>query len=285
MSQQSFTNEFRTHARSCGIDIIGVAPIERFSGIPLERHPASIFPEVRSVVVVGKRIVRGALRGVEEGTQFSIYSQFGRDWLNNRTLALATFRASEFLEDHGWEAVPLPNLPPETPPMGVPVREDALAPNVMLDFDDAAVRAGVGEIGYCGFLLTPQFGPRQRLQMILTDAELVPDAIIEEPICLRCERDIAFCPPGAISDDPAETRVVCGREMAVARIDHARCAQCKNGALPNAYHPSGSPDRLAAACARGCMVRLEAAGCLSNRFTNAFRKRAPWGVIEERRTL
>lgn len=147
MSEQDLTARFRAHARSCGADIAGIAPVERFDGLPGERHPASIFPETRSVVVVGKRIVRGALRGVEEGTQFDVYNQFGRDWLNNRTLALATFRISEFLEDSGWEAVPLPNLPPETPPMGVSVREGRPAPNVMLDFDDAAVRAGVGEIG------------------------------------------------------------------------------------------------------------------------------------------
>ena len=39
----------------------------------------------------------------------------------------------------------------------------------------AATRAGLGEFGYKNALLTPQFGPRQRINSVLTDAELAPD--------------------------------------------------------------------------------------------------------------
>lgn len=286
MTQQEFTNEFKAHARSVGMDIIGIAPIERFNDLPKEKHPSSIFPEARSVVVVGKRIVRGVLRGVEEGTQFGIYDLFGRDWLNNRPLALATFKTAEFLEDNGWEAVPMPYLPPETPAMGVPVKKDRPAPNIMVDFNDAAVRAGVGEIGYCGFLLTPAFGPRQRLQMILTDADLVPDDILKDPICTGCMKHAAsVCPLGAISSESEQTLRICGKEMVVGAIDYGKCARCKNGATPNPWHPAGKPERLAAACARGCVAELEDKERLTNKFENKFRKRAPWGVIEERRML
>ena len=34
-------------------------------------------------------------------------------------------------------------------------------------------------------LLTPQFGPRQRINSIITDAELAADALLSEPLCLR----------------------------------------------------------------------------------------------------
>ena len=146
-TMNAFTDQLRDYAPCAGADLLAISPIGRFDDFPTEKHPASIFPEVRSVLVIGKRIVRGALRGVEEGTQFDLYRQYGRDWLNNRVLATVTFRIAEFLEDNGWEAVPLPNLPPEVPPMGIPVRAGQPAPNVMLDFDDAAVRAGLGEIG------------------------------------------------------------------------------------------------------------------------------------------
>ena len=49
----------------------------------------------------------------------------------------------------------------------------------------AATRAGLGEFGYNNLVLTKQFGPRQRFNSIITDAELVPDPLITEPICLR----------------------------------------------------------------------------------------------------
>jgi epoxyqueuosine reductase QueG len=47
---------------------------------------------------------------------------------------------------------------------------------VIVEFDFAAQAAGLGEIGRGKWLLTPEFGPRQMLTMILTDAELEPDA-------------------------------------------------------------------------------------------------------------
>jgi hypothetical protein len=216
---------------------------------------------------------------VEEGTNFTNYSLYGSDWLDNRFVALTTFRVTEFLEDQGWEAVPLPNLPPQTPPMGVSVRPGAPPPNVMLDFDDAAVRAGVGEIGFCNVLLTPQFGPRQRIQLILTDAEFDPSPLLDEPICPRTDQCKGFCPLSAYGE--VHERVVCGKTMAVADVDARKCAQCKNGAMPNRHHPAGHPDRLAAVCIRTCVDFLERSGRIASRFRSPFRRRDAWSVTPD----
>jgi len=261
-------------ARRAGVDVFGVACIERFDDLPPERHPRAIFPEARSVIVLGRRITRGTLRGVEEGTQFNIYALYGADWLDNRFVAMTTFQVAEFLEDRRWEAVPVQNLPPEVPPMGVAVRPDAPPPNVMLDLDGAAVRAGVGEIGYCGVLLTPRFGPRQRIQAILTDAPIEPSPVLTEPICPGPDACGGFCPLGAIAGERELT--ICGRTMVVAEVDDSLCAACENGATPNRYHPAGRPDRLAAACVRGCVDFLERNGRTGDRFDEQFRKRPPW---------
>ena len=279
------TGRLREHARQVRADLLGIAPIDRWQGVSAHQHPAAIFPEVRSVIVVGKRITRGALRGVEEGTQFHLYQLYGRDWLNNRVLATATLRMAEFLEDEGWEAVPLPNLPPEVPPLGIPVREGQPAPNVMLDFDQAAIRAGLAEWGYCGLVLTPQFGPRQRWQAILTDAELAPDPLLAQPVCDRQREHARFCPLGAIQPPGERLECICGKEMLVAAVEAARCRECKNGAFPNPHHSAGQPDRMAALCTRSCLAYLEASGRISNIFEQPFRKREPWGVVEERRLL
>ena len=266
----------RAFAVDAGADVFGAANIERFDELPSARHPRVIFPEARTVIVLGRRIPRGALRGVEEGTNFTDYRLYGRDWLENRFVATTTFRVCEFLEDGGWEAAPLPNLPPEIPPMGVAMRPDQPPPNVMLDFDDAAVRAGVGEIGYCGVLLTGQFGPRQRIQLILTDAEIDPSPILAEPICPGGDACAGFCPLGALVG--TQERTICGRTMTVATIDRRLCAACRNGAAGNRHHPAGRPDRLAAACVRGCVDYLERSGRIANRFQTEFRKRPPWTV-------
>jgi len=263
-------------AGEAGADVFGVANIQRFDELAADKHPRAIFPEARSVAVIGRRITRGTLRGVEEGTNFANYSLYGCDWLDNRFVALTTFRVTELLEDHGWEAVPLPNLPPQAPPMGVSVRPGAPPPNVMLDFDDAAVRAGEGEIGFCNVLLTPQFGPRQRIQLILTDAELDPSPLLDEPICPRSDSCKGFCPLSAYGG--THDRVICGKTMTVADVDVRKCAQCKNGAMPNRHHPAGDPDRLGAVCIRTCVDFLERSGRIAGRFRSPFRKRDVWSL-------
>jgi len=274
-----FTRKLKEHAKAAGADIISIAGIERFEPLPAGKNPKDIFPEAKSVIVIGRRITRGTLRGVEEGTNFSNYMFYGYQWLENRFIALTTFRTSEFLEDNGWEAVPLPNLPPEVPPMGFSVKKGLPEPNVLLDFDDAAVRAGAGEIGYCGVLLTPEYGPRQRVQIILTDAPLEPDPVFKGSICPGSTECKGFCPLGAFRGE--KEREIAGRKMLVAEIDYKKCRSCKNGAVENQYHPAGKPDRIASLCIRSCADYLERSGRISNRFEMPFRQREPWQVKEE----
>lgn len=272
------SNELKKYAKEHGADLVGIASIDRFDELPREKHPRTIFPETKSVIIIGRRITRGTLRGAEEGTNFGNYTLYGGDWLNNRFLAMTTFEVAEYLEDNGWEAVPLPNLPPEVTPMGVTVRKGQPPPNVMLDFDDAAVRAGVGEIGYCGFLLTPTYGPRQRIQMILTDAVIEPTPLLDKTICPGRGECKSLCPLEALADE--KELVIAGKRMKVASVDYVKCGQCKNGAHPNFSHPAGKPDRLASVCARSCVDFLERSGRISNRFVTPFRKREAWTIKE-----
>lgn len=271
--------ELKEYAKEAGADLIGIANIERFEGIPPEHNPVSIFPETKSVIVIGKRITRGTLRGVEEGTQFQTYEMYGYNWLEDRFLAMTTFKIGEFLEDNRYEAVPLPDLPIQIPPMGIPVGENKPSPNVFIDFDNAAVRAGLGEIGYLRIFLSPEFGPRQRFQIILTDAKIEPDPIFKKEICDRSKEHKDFCPLGAINSDREETIEICNKKMKVAEIDYEKCKKCKNGAVPSGQYPFANPDRLAAICTRSCLNHLEKNNKIKNQFVNPFRKRKPWELI------
>ena len=273
-----FTAKLRDFAKEKRVDLLGIAPMERFEGVSAEHHPLSIAPDAKSVLVVGKRIPRGALRGREEGTQFDLYAMYGRTWLEDRMLAITTIAVATFLEEYGWEASPLQDLPPQAPASGVAVKPGAPAPNVIVDVKDAAVRVGLGEIGYCGELLTPQFGPRQRFQLILTDAVLEPDPICETPVCDQCKQCVKTCPLGAFQDGKEKVIDICGKKMTVAEIDYAICRTCKNGADPNSHHSAGLPDRLAALCVRSCVDHLEREGRVENQFANPFRKRPAWQV-------
>lgn len=261
-----------------GIDLIGFAPKSRFDAVEPTHNPFSIFPEGKTVILLGKRICRGSLRGVEEGTNFGDYNLFGKNWLEDEFLALACYNLGNVLEDHGWESVPLFDNPPEMEPTGVPVAPGRPAPNVHPDFTYAAVACGLCEIGYAGIPLSPRFGSRQRFQMIITDAELEPDPLLESHICTQCGKCADICPLGAISKTETETVEICGKQMTVAKIDYTKCKQCKNGAVPNRFTPAGKPDRVAALCNRTCLCYLEENNLVGNTFENRFRKRDNWAL-------
>lgn len=265
-------------AKREGIDLIGFAPKSRFDAVDPAHNPFSIFPEGKTVILIGKRICRGSLRGVEEGTNFGDYRLFGNTWLEDEFLSLACYNLGNVLEDRGWEAVPLFNNPPECEPTGVPVALGRPAPNVYPDFDYAAIACGVCELGLSGLPLSDKFGSRQRFQMIITDAELEPTPIREPHICTGCGKCADICPLGAISKTETETVEICGKKMTVAKVDYEKCKQCKNGAVSNRFTAKGKPDRIAALCNRTCMCYLEENDLVGNTFENSFRKRDNWAI-------
>ena len=62
--------ELRDFAAQIGVDLIGFAARDRFADVPAEINPFSIAPEAKTVIVMGKRITRGTLRGTEEVREF-----------------------------------------------------------------------------------------------------------------------------------------------------------------------------------------------------------------------
>lgn len=261
-----------------GIDLLGFASKSRFEGVDAQHNPFSIFPEGKTVIMLGKRICRGSLRGVEEGTNFGDYKLFGQNWLEDEFLSLACYNLVRVLEDEGWEAVPIFPNPSEIRPSGVSVGDGRPEPNVFPDFTYAAVACGVGEIGFGGLLLTPKFGSRQRFHMIITDAELDETPLLEKSVCDKCGKCATACPLGAIDTDNTKIIDICGKKMEVANIDLDKCRVCKNGACPNRFASYATPDRVAALCNRTCLCHLEETGALENNFHESFRKRDAWAI-------
>jgi epoxyqueuosine reductase len=64
-----------------------------------------------------------------------------------------------------------------------------------------AIDAGLGELGRNGLLVTPEFGPRQRICKVLTDLPLKPDRPIDfglQRFCGKCHICAKFCPAKAV---------------------------------------------------------------------------------------
>jgi ferredoxin len=263
-----FKQEIQQAAKTALADLIGFAGRDRFTGLAPDKNPFSLFPDGQTIILIARRITRGTLRGVEEGINFGDYNMFGKGWLADEFVSRTAYDLVTFIERAGYEAMPI-----------VPEKQVAIpgvAGAVNPDFKYAAVACGLGEIGMGGEVLTPRFGPRQRFAMIITDAKLPEDPLLDKPVCTRCGRCISICPLQALDGDKIETVSICGVEMPVAVCDLEQCAICKNGAIPG----RDSVDRLAALCVRTCVDELERAKALDNNFETSFRKRQAWGKNE-----
>jgi len=239
MGARSISKEaIRDYALSRGLDLFGVANIERFDGAPRRMHPASIFPEARSVIVVGRQIVRGGWRGIEEGTYWPSYTYFDyHGLLNTLFIPLPLYETCCFIEDHGGEAVPYyPGNPKaEAAPGETPLREGGVAADVQISIRIAGVAAGLGEMGWSKVFLTRRFGPRQRLAAILTDLALEPDPLVEPnsicPLDMACVRGCPGAIPHVREGKFVEIRIE-DKTYRWADVDTGKCALIFHGGDP-----------------------------------------------------
>ncbi len=219
------SEKIKNFAKESGADLVGIANIERFDKTPPELHPCAIFPETKSVIVLGCRILRGSFRGVKEWTEWSSYWIFGYGAGIYGVLDESTEMTREFIESYGYECVEVPGIAtlPEAGPLRPPVSPDRYPPNISISFRLAAAAAGLGELGYSKVFLTPEFGPRQRFSIILTDAKIEPDPIFQGKLCTRCMRCVRECPAGAISKDKTISVEIEGRIFEWADLDYGKC--------------------------------------------------------------
>ncbi len=292
------SKELKAVAKTHGADLVGIASMDRFEGAPVQMDPRRIFPDARALIVCACRIPRGVLIGIEEGTYFNSYSMMGYAGINFVRMPMVLWSVTNYLEDDGYDALPMANHFPWSAISldngrmrkwwSRPVAPDKPAPDVSVHFRIAAFAAGLGEIGYSKVFLTPQFGPRQRFGLILTNAPLEPDPLFDGRICDRCMLCARNCTGDAISTTETVKVAVAGRQLEWGKLDEARCRMGFRGGNPEAnpffvdqpehifWH--GEAIEGAAGCIRACMLHLEEKGVVGNKFQEPFRRRPPWSL-------
>lgn len=65
-------------------------------------------------------------------------------------------------------------------------------------YKTSATRAGLGWVGKCALLVTPEYGSAVRLTVVLTDAPVTPNQPITESRCGNCTKCVEACPAGAV---------------------------------------------------------------------------------------
>jgi reductive dehalogenase len=74
-----------------------------------------------------------------------------------------------------------------------------------------AIQAGLGDLGRNGLLITPKYGPRVRINVIITDMPLEPDTPIDfgvTELCEACKICAERCPSQSLSHDNRTTEPI-----------------------------------------------------------------------------
>jgi len=180
-----------------GVDLIGVCaasdldtldPI--YVGWTIRRHTGRVrdlLPDARSIVVLGYRVW-------DEVHEVAVRQGQSWSYLGYAPLAAQRQGLALWLERQGYHAY---------------------ARYPLISMKHAARLAGLGSFGKQSLIVTREYGPWVRLGIVVTDAELAPDAPFEENLCGECEACVMACPVGALTpyivDD---TACLVGRHVA-----------------------------------------------------------------------
>jgi len=147
-------------------------------------HPLDVMKEGKSVVVFATYIGLDYYRTVKIEGKTVGDNRIGhifRDWL--------AYELVEFLRTNGFRAAY---------PSGFFDRPRKMA---RMSFKLAAHEAGIGVYGRPGIIITPEYGPRVNIGVVVTDAMLEPDEKLEFNPCESCRVCVEVCPVQAIRGD------------------------------------------------------------------------------------
>ncbi len=184
--------------KSLHIQLTGFSPVERWHSPPAELPnvlnpwipddfwPQSIFPEARTVIVIGLPV---ALPIVETAPSI-YYSELYRTI--NSMLDIKACEIANFLNNKGHASIYVPR----DGYGDIKILIDK--PLAFFSHKHAAYLSGLGSFGYNNVLLTPQYGPRVRFTSIFTTVRISPDPIMTKDLCIRCLCCARSCPVSAI---------------------------------------------------------------------------------------
>jgi epoxyqueuosine reductase len=198
------TDDLKTTARD--FDLVGVADpfCPGLQRAPEGHKPQDYLPGVKAVISLGLQVIDTVL----QTTPSNIYSKH-YDTINTR-LNSGAYEVTRWLEKHGFPSMTFPETD------GYPILWEQYNKGLTgfvpcFNHMAAAVASGLGLMGDCGVVLTPQYGPRQRWVSIVTTAPFSLNTPLETEICLSklgqtCGKCAQACTIHAISDKGTDVR-------------------------------------------------------------------------------
>ena len=192
MTKYKLTEKVKDFAlKKLGVDLVGVADVDRFVKAPAGHHPEELLPGAKSVIVMAGRMLESTFLSPNPRVYVLRYSQLRLHYQN------VGYEMCRFLEDLGHWSINFPSTAPQdSGPKGRLVFAD-------FSHRHAGELAGLGQIGLNRLFVTPQFGPRVWLMSVITTAVLAADPMLTDTVCPgeSCNICVEKCPQHALSPE------------------------------------------------------------------------------------
>ena len=210
-------------AYKLGADLVGVANIERFENAPIRMSPQGILPSAKSVIVCAVHHPDAAIE-LDGEIHPQVLGPYSIQYIMNDKLDVLSFRIARMLDDLGYATVPIASSNIWRY-RGYKDMDAVFAPDMSHIY--AAVCAGLGELGWNGLCITPEYGARNRFISIITEAELTPTPLYSgKKLCDMCGECVRKCPTNAYKMEVNGTKnvVVEGKNHVFCNKNLWRCA-------------------------------------------------------------
>jgi len=217
----------------------GAALVGAGSLMELPREAREDLPRAVSIGVAYEPDI---IKGIVKGPTAAYYEAYKNV---NRKLDVLSEIAADLLAARGFRAVRL---------ISTDAGIDAATLSTKLPHKTAATRAGLGWIGKCALLVTPQYGSALRLTTVLTDAPLPEEVPEDVSRCADCTACVEACPGGAPSG--AEWHAGLPRES------FFDAHLCRRTARATAKACAGIEDSICGICIAACPYTCKYVGKL-----------------------
>ncbi len=215
------SEQIKQKAYELGASVCGIGDINEYKASSLQTDPKAILPSTKCVIGFGFPVPKGLYLTMDKNSQYYSYTTLGVKYIDEEMAEIFLLKIGGMIEDQGYDAClqkSVPNLRvkgdkttnPEVKDTyelvhAVPVAEGKPAPDVIIDFSEAARVTGIGKMGLSGKILNETYGPFMRYCFLITDAPLDCDKPIEKDICDNCQECVKACPGKAIDEKGLDT--------------------------------------------------------------------------------
>lgn len=221
--ESNLTLKVKELAYKLGADLVGVANIERYENAPIRMSPQGILPTAKSVIVCAVHHPDAAIE-LDGEIHPQVMGPYRIQYIMNDKLDVLSFKIARMLDDLGYKTVPIASSNIWRY-RGYKDMDATFAPDISHIY--GGVCAGLGELGWNGLCITPEYGARNRFVSIITEAELTPTPLYNGPkLCDMCGECIRKCPTNAYRLETNGTKnvIVEGKDHIFCNKNLWRCA-------------------------------------------------------------